>query len=336
MSLMLLLYKLRFLFFGMLLIVSLFLVSIPLSSIEVSSAQAKEADSSTNVRAAYVSDSPNVVTSGMATAAYGFGQAMDSAEYTLLSGTQSAARTVAQSGRSITRSVQTSTTATARSVGNGFVVVGRTAGRGIGFLGHTVGKGVGFVFSIPGNVLGAVSSTSVVSDFIRPSDHVEVPIIDPNSPELRAALTALPPTKNPGSATPQGGSGPQWPMHGEVTTEFGVGHWPYQHTHSGIDISDMKPPGVTPIKPFRPGRVIETIPSGYGLGNHVIVDHGNGVTSVYAHLASISVQKGQKVALGTVLGFEGTTGVSTGTHLHFEIRVNGQAANPRQFIGGHP
>jgi murein DD-endopeptidase MepM/ murein hydrolase activator NlpD len=72
------------------------------------------------------------------------------------------------------------------------------------------------------------------------------------------------------------------------------------------------------------------------LGNHVIVDHGNGVTSVYAHLHSISVQVGQDVTLDTTLGLEGSTGASTGTHLHFEIRVNGQAANPQQFISGQP
>jgi murein DD-endopeptidase MepM/ murein hydrolase activator NlpD len=68
----------------------------------------------------------------------------------------------------------------------------------------------------------------------------------------------------------------------------------------------------------------------------VIVDHGNGVTSVYAHMDSIAVKTGQEVGLDTVLGIEGTTGVSTGPHLHLEIRVNGQAANPRQFIDGNP
>ena len=68
----------------------------------------------------------------------------------------------------------------------------------------------------------------------------------------------------------------------------------------------------------------------------MIVDHGNGVTSVYGHLARISVSVGQEVDSSSVLGYEGTTGVSTGVHLHFEIRVNGQAANPHQFISGQP
>jgi murein DD-endopeptidase MepM/ murein hydrolase activator NlpD len=165
---------------------------------------------------------------------------------------------------------------------------------------------------------------------------MEVPIIDPNSPELRAALAALPPAKTGNKTTSKSNSGPAWPIRGAITTHFGVPHWPYQHTHSGMDISDGRAPGITPIKPFRPGRVIDTIHSNYGLGNHVIVDHGNGVTSVYAHLASISVRTGQAVDLGTTLGHEGSTGASTGTHLHFEIRVNGQAADPRQFISGQP
>jgi murein DD-endopeptidase MepM/ murein hydrolase activator NlpD len=103
-----------------------------------------------------------------------------------------------------------------------------------------------------------------------------------------------------------------------------------------MDISDGSAPGTTPVKPFRSGVVIEAVHSAYGLGNHVIVDHGSGVTSVYAHLNSISVQVGQKVSLGTTIGMQGTTGVSTGTHLHFEIRVNGKAANPMQFISGQP
>jgi len=89
------------------------------------------------------------------------------------------------------------------------------------------------------------------------------------------------------------------------------------------------------VKAFRSGKVIGAETTG-GLGNHVIVDHGNGVTSVYGHLAKITVSVGQNVDTTTVLGIEGSTGVSTGPHVHFEIRVNGQATNPHQFISGQP
>jgi murein DD-endopeptidase MepM/ murein hydrolase activator NlpD len=126
---------------------------------------------------------------------------------------------------------------------------------------------------------------------------------------------------------------------GKVDGDGGAGrvpHYRFQPTLTGIEISSGQAAGVTPIKPFRPGEVISAVHSNRGLGNHVIVDHGNGVTSVYSHLDSISVKMGQKVSLDTILGLEGTTGASTGPHLHLEIRVNGQAANPRQFIDGNP
>jgi murein DD-endopeptidase MepM/ murein hydrolase activator NlpD len=171
-----------------------------------------------------------------------------------------------------------------------------------------------------------------------------VPIIDPNSPELVAARKALPATQPAPAAAaaapaapevPQASSVVAWPLHGTITTLFGVPELPYQAIHTGLDISDGKRPGTTPIKAFRQGKVLQTLTTG-GLGNHVIVDHGNGVTSVYGHLNSISVQVGQTVDTTTILGYEGTTGVSTGSHLHFEIRVNGQATDPHQFISGQP
>ena len=113
-------------------------------------------------------------------------------------------------------------------------------------------------------------------------------------------------------------------------------HWPYQPTHTGLDISDGQPAGRSEIKPFRPGHVIDIVRSNSGLGNHVIIDHGDGITSVYGHLASIVAVIGQAVDKTTVLGFEGSSGASTGTHLHFEIRVDGQARDPLQFIPGRP
>ncbi len=193
------------------------------------------------------------------------------------------------------------------------------------------------MFSVPGAIFGVVTNSSAVGAVIRPSDHEQsVPIIDPNSPELLAALSSMPPKNDAYPANQQSNLGPVWPIHGEVTTEFGVPHWPYQPTHTGLDISDGKPAGVTPVKPFRPGTVIEAVHSNSGFGNHVIIDHGNGVTSLYGHLDSFTVKVGQQVSLATVIGFEGTTGLSTGVHLHFEIRVNGQAANPHQFVSGQP
>jgi len=317
------LYKLRFLFVGVLAIAGFFMLSFLIASIEIPHVQAEEANSSDEAYTISVSDDPNVVTSGMIAAADDTGKSINSAAYTFMRGSQSAARTINWHGKVIARGAQTGTVAAARGVGSGLASAGRA-----------VGHGAAIVFHAPGNALEYIAHTS--TDFVRPSDHAEVPVIDPNSPELLAALAALPPTPQAQPAAPHANAGPAWPIHGAVTTEFGVAHWPYQQTHTGLDISDARPMGVTPIRPFRPGRVVEVVQSRSGLGNHVVIDHGNGVTSVYGHLNSISVGVGQEVGMDATLGFEGSTGVSTGTHLHFEIRVNGQAANPRQFINGTP
>lgn len=317
------LHRLRLICAGILLVANVLLISFLVNPPETNRVEAK--GKSPSSLALEMSDSPNVVTSGAAVAVDGIGQAMSSVSYAFSSGAKSTASVTARSTKSIVSGAKSGLTTASRGLGNALSTVG-----------NAVGSGAVAVLSVPGNIISSVSETPVVRGFIRPSDRVEVPIIDPNSPELRAALEAMPATKKPGQKSIPGVQGPAWPIRGQVTTLFGVPHWPYQQTHSGLDISDMKPSGVTPIKPFRPGRVVETVHSAYGLGNHVIVDHGRGVTSVYAHLASISVRTGQEVGMNTTLGHEGSTGASTGTHLHFEIRVNGQAADPRQFISGQP
>ncbi len=81
-----------------------------------------------------------------------------------------------------------------------------------------------------------------------------------------------------------------------------------------------------------PERSITAGWSNYGYGNHVVVDHGNGFTTLYAHLDKISVSAGQGVDRGTQLGLLGTTGRSTGPHLHFEIRLRGVFQNPFNYL----
>jgi murein DD-endopeptidase MepM/ murein hydrolase activator NlpD len=127
-----------------------------------------------------------------------------------------------------------------------------------------------------------------------------------------------------------------WPMNGVVTAEFGIPHRPWQHRHTGIDISSGHRSGVTPITPYKKGKVSEIVKSYRGLGNYVVVDHGDGFVSVYSHLSRITARKGQEVVPGNVLGYEGNTGATTGPHLHFEIRLNGKHVNPRNHIQGNP
>lgn len=301
------------------------LISILVSAPQDNKVEAKELNSRSSKTERPALNSPNVVANGMSLLAYQTSQAADTI-----------ATSASQAGSTITNGAEAAMSATANAIKNTGATVGQAVQTGTIAVGRAVGSGASFVVSIPGSALQAVSKTAAVRTVIRPSDHVEVPIIDPGSPELKQALAALPADDEANKESTDGTVKPVWPINGSITTQFGVDHRPFQYTHSGIDISDGQAPGITPIRPFRPGRVIETNYSGYGLGNHVIVDHGNGVTSVYAHLASIAVSANQKVDQATTLGYQGSTGTSTGSHLHFEIRVNGQATDPAQFIAGRP
>lgn len=325
------LYKLRFIFVGIFISAGLFLCTLLWSAIGVADASSslQSRDETPSVSFAAIDDSPNVVTGGMSEMAEEVGQSLDTAGQSLDNGLRSVATAAAGSGKFVTQGGKR----VALTIGSGVTFAARGVGRGIAFTAHTAVSGLTFVLRAPGNVLGYASNTAVANALIKPADHAPVPIIDPHSPALHAARTAMETTSQ---TTPQADSAAGWPIHGDVTTKFGVAHWPFQRVHTGLDISSGRPSGTTPVKPFKPGKVIETVRSNRGLGNHVIVDHGEGVTSVYAHLASISVSVGQDVDKNTQLGTEGSTGVSTGTHLHFEIRVNGQAANPPLFIGGQP
>lgn len=325
----------RFLFVSLLVVAGLFALSVMLVTIKSPSAGIVNAQTSHVYADSALDGDANVVTSGMGSAANELSQAVAVAGKDLAASTQVVASAVAGGGKVVADSTMNGARVIGGAVAGTASTAARAVGGGVSAAGNAVGSGVVFVLHVPGAVLETVTNTTVVRAVIRPSDDMEVPIIDPDSPELKAALASLPAT--PASQAPaQTSQGPAWPIHGQITTYFGVPHRPFQRTHTGMDISDGQRSGVTPIKPFRPGRVLETISSRYGLGNHVIVDHGSGVTSVYAHLASIAVSAGQEVGMETVLGTEGSTGASTGTHLHFEIRVNGQATDPRQFISGQP
>jgi len=120
-----------------------------------------------------------------------------------------------------------------------------------------------------------------------------------------------------------------WPVQGIITLEFAQSSQ-YQIFHTGIDIAND--PG-TSITPFMDGEVVYAGEIFWGYGKHIIIDHGNNIRSIYAHLDKIYVFKGQKVVIGNEIGRMGSTGWSTGPHLHFEIRVYGIPVNPRVFLG---
>ncbi len=122
-----------------------------------------------------------------------------------------------------------------------------------------------------------------------------------------------------------------WPVHGVITLEFGQSSL-YQVFHTGIDIANPSGRIGDPIRPAMKGEVIYAGEIFWGYGKHVIIDNGDNITTVYAHLDKIYVYKGQKVTIGDTIGKEGQTGWATGPHLHFETRIYGIPVNPRVFL----
>lgn len=121
----------------------------------------------------------------------------------------------------------------------------------------------------------------------------------------------------------------RWPLPGYSMITSGYGpRWGSFHT--GIDISGGGVYGAS-IVAAESGTVI-LASSHYSYGNYVIVDHGGGYTTLYAHMSSIACSVGDYVSKGQTIGYVGSTGNSTGPHLHFEVRTNGSHQNPSGFV----
>lgn len=122
-----------------------------------------------------------------------------------------------------------------------------------------------------------------------------------------------------------------WPCTGAVVSGFGMRVHPvlgYARMHSGVDIDCANG---APVGSSASGTVSYAAWSG-GYGNFVMVDHGDGLATAYAHLSRILVSQGQSVSQGQEVGKVGSTGMSTGPHLHFEVRVNGQPVDPMKYF----
>lgn len=117
------------------------------------------------------------------------------------------------------------------------------------------------------------------------------------------------------------------PVSGRISSRFGIRGGT---THKGIDIAAPKG---TPIYSSSSGTVI-TSAYGWngGYGNYVVINHGNGISTAYGHCSSLVAKVGQKVNQGDLIAYVGSTGDSSGNHLHFEIRVNGVAQNPQNYL----
>jgi peptidoglycan DL-endopeptidase CwlO len=139
------------------------------------------------------------------------------------------------------------------------------------------------------------------------------------------ASASTAPSGTVGSDRSPSAAGLIWPVAGPVTSGFG---WRWGRMHEGIDIGA---PSGAPIQAAASGVVIY---AGWmdGYGNLVVIDHGNGLATAYGHQSAIAAGMGQQVAQGQVIGYVGCTGHCFGSHLHFEVRVNGAPVDPLGYL----
>jgi murein DD-endopeptidase MepM/ murein hydrolase activator NlpD len=124
-----------------------------------------------------------------------------------------------------------------------------------------------------------------------------------------------------------------WPVHGRLSAGFGQRMDPFSGEkafHPGIDIADAVG---TDVVATGDGLVIEAEPDA-GYGRSILIDHGDGITTRYAHLSRIFVVVGEQVKQGEIIGAIGVSGRTTGPHLHYEVRIHGTPVNPGRFLHG--
>lgn len=146
------------------------------------------------------------------------------------------------------------------------------------------------------------------------------------SGELAAKIQASQSSSAGAAPSPAAGTGAYiWPCSGSVTSSFG---WRWGRMHEGLDI------GCSYGAPAYASAAGTVIVAGWmgGYGNLVVIDHGNGVATAYAHNSSVAVSPGQAVGQGQVIAYIGSTGNSTGPHSHFEVRVGGSPVDPLGYL----
>lgn len=134
----------------------------------------------------------------------------------------------------------------------------------------------------------------------------------------------------PAQAAPRGLASPMvWPARGKITTYFGVVEPTAPRGHAGLDIAA---PLDTPVLAAYPGKVVRSEMDENGYGNLVVIEHDNGFQTWYAHMQRRKVKKGDLVYGGERIGDMGSTGYSTGSHVHFEVRDEGVLRDPLNFL----
>ena len=149
---------------------------------------------------------------------------------------------------------------------------------------------------------------------------------------LRATNLLALPSRNSSRLRQPGAQPSMWPVQGLITGPYGKRSDPFSDEgafHKGVDISV---PSGTAVHVTADGMVMQAEFVTGGYGRLVVVDHGGGIQTYYAHLSRIYVRAGQEVRRGDLLGAAGSTGRVTAPHLHYEVRVSGTPMNPRRYL----
>ena len=184
------------------------------------------------------------------------------------------------------------------------------------------------VLSFPANNLKSVDDIVENQTLFIPNGTMPAPA-EPEPTETEEeppAYDAEPSDAPPATDRPSSASGLIWPVYGPVSSYFS------SSPPLGIDIDQFRSPGA-PVYAAASGTV--TFAGGssccsYGL--YIVISHGNGLETAYAHLGSFAVSQGEYVEQGQVIGYVGLTGYTTGYHLHFEVHLNGQFVNPLNYL----
>ncbi len=161
-----------------------------------------------------------------------------------------------------------------------------------------------FIVETPPRAKDIVVAKPQISDSVMSSLVTEAQIREVRFQEMPAVLNSLPLERS-------------WPVRGRITTY-------YSSYHPAIDIALARG---TPIHPYASGIVV-TARSGGSFGRYVVIRHNNGYETAYAHMDMIMVSEGQQVDVNTQIGTVGSTGNSTGPHVHFQLTENGKTINP--------
>jgi murein DD-endopeptidase MepM/ murein hydrolase activator NlpD len=178
---------------------------------------------------------------------------------------------------------------------------------------------------------GLVSRDSVIEGMVLlvpgavppapPPEPEPVYVAEESLPEPAAVAAVVPVAESPAVSS----SGFIWPFHSAISTYFG------EDGHKGLDLEGLGREG-EPVVAAASGQVVLVVWSDWAYGNHVIIDHGDGIQTVYGHLSDIWVTQGEYVSQGQAVGAIGNTGYSTGPHLHFEVRLYGAVVDPLAYL----